>query len=33
MTRDDLFKINAGIVKGIIEGIAEHCPKSYILVI
>lgn len=33
MTRDDLFKINAGIVKGIIEGIAEYCPKSYILVI
>ena len=33
MTRDDLFKINAGIVKGIVEGISEHCPKSYILVI
>lgn len=33
MTRDDLFKINAGIVKGLIEGIAEYCPKSYILVI
>jgi len=33
MTRDDLFKINAGIVKGIVEGIAEFCPKSYILVI
>jgi malate/lactate dehydrogenase len=33
MTRDDLFKINAGIVKGLIEGIAQHCPKAYILVI
>ena len=33
MTRDDLFKINAGIVKGLIEGIAKHCPKAYILVI
>lgn len=33
MTRDDLFKINAGIVKGLIEGIAEHCPDAYILVI
>ncbi|KAM0719056.1 hypothetical protein Q7P37_004961 [Cladosporium fusiforme] len=33
MTRDDLFKINAGIVKGLIEGIAEHCPEAYILVI
>jgi len=33
MTRDDLFKINAGIVKGLIEGIAEYCPKAFILVI
>ena len=33
MTRDDLFKINAGIVKGLVEGIAEHCPEAYILVI
>jgi malate dehydrogenase len=33
MTRDDLFKINAGIVKGLIEGIAQHCPKAYVLVI
>lgn len=33
MTRDDLFKINAGIVKGLIEGIAEHSPKAFILVI
>jgi len=33
MTRDDLFKINAGIVKELVEGIAKYCPKSYILVI
>jgi len=33
MTRDDLFKINAGIVKGLIEGVAENCPDAYILVI
>ena len=33
MTRDDLFKINAGIVKGLIEGIAEHAPEAFILVI
>jgi malate dehydrogenase len=33
MTRDDLFKINAGIVKGLIEGIAENCPEAFILVI
>lgn len=33
MTRDDLFKINAGIVKGLIETIAEVAPKAYILII
>jgi len=33
MTRDDLFKINAGIVKGLVEGITQYCPKSYILII
>lgn len=33
MTRDDLFKINAGIVKGLIQGIADTCPKAFILII
>ena len=33
MTRDDLFKINAGIVQGLIEGVAKHCPKAYLLII
>ncbi|QSZ37856.1 hypothetical protein DSL72_008956 [Monilinia vaccinii-corymbosi] len=33
MTRDDLFNINAGIVKGLIEIIAEVAPKAYILII
>jgi malate dehydrogenase len=33
MTRDDLFKINAGIVQGLIEGVAEYCPKAFVLVI
>ena len=27
MTRDDLFKINAGIVKSLIEATGKHCPK------
>ena len=27
MTRDDLFKINAGIVKGLCTAIARHCPN------
>ncbi len=33
MTRDDLFKINAGIVQNIIEGIAQYAPKAFILII
>merc|ERR1719396_328769 len=33
MTRDDLFNINAGIVKTLISGVAEACPKACILVI
>ncbi|KAF8154119.1 L-malate dehydrogenase [Crassisporium funariophilum] len=33
MTRDDLFKINAGIVKELATGIANNCPKAFVLVI
>lgn len=33
MTRDDLFAINAGIVSGLIEGIADVCPKAMICII
>jgi len=33
MTRDDLFKINAGIVQGLIEAAAQYAPKAFILVI
>jgi malate dehydrogenase len=33
MTRDDLFKINAGIVRDLITSIAENAPKAYILII
>lgn len=33
MTRDDLFNINAGIVKGLIETAAEVAPNAFILVI
>jgi len=28
MTRDDLFKINAGIAKGLIESCAKFCPDA-----
>lgn len=33
MTRDDLFKINAGIVKTLAIACAKHCPKAFIAVI
>jgi len=33
MTRDDLFKINAGIVRDLMKGVAEHCPDAFVLVI
>lgn len=33
MTRDDLFKINAGIVKTLIEGITQYSPDAFVLVI
>lgn len=33
MTRDDLFKINAGIVQGLVQGIADNCPDAFILII
>ena len=33
MTRDDLFKINAGIVRDIVKGVAEYSPKAFVLVI
>lgn len=33
MTRDDLFKVNAGIVKGLIEAIARNSPKAVIALI
>ena len=33
MTRDDLFKINAGIVRDLVSGIAKFCPKAFVLVI
>merc|ERR1719433_2648555 len=28
MTRDDLFKTNAGIAKGIVEACAKFCPEA-----
>ncbi|KAL0952411.1 hypothetical protein HGRIS_006685 [Hohenbuehelia grisea] len=33
MTRDDLFKINAGIVRDLATGIAQTAPKAFVLVI
>ncbi|KAK2820014.1 hypothetical protein FQN49_007808, partial [Arthroderma sp. PD_2] len=33
MTRDDLFKFNASIVRDLTQGVAEHCPKAFVLII
>ncbi|VAH09602.1 unnamed protein product [Triticum turgidum subsp. durum] len=33
MTRDDLFNINAGIVKSLIEAVADNCPDAFIHII
>ncbi|KAG0262219.1 hypothetical protein BG011_000193 [Mortierella polycephala] len=33
MTRDDLFKINAGIIRDLAEGVARNCPNAFVLVI
>lgn len=33
MTRDDLFNINAGIVKTLCEGVAASCPDAIIAII
>ncbi|KAF9353969.1 hypothetical protein BGX26_008274 [Mortierella sp. AD094] len=33
MTRDDLFKINAGIVRDLAEGVVKNCPGAHVLVI
>jgi malate dehydrogenase len=30
MTRDDLFKINAGIVKGLMTAVGKHCPGAWV---
>ncbi|OAY28748.1 malate dehydrogenase, mitochondrial [Manihot esculenta] len=30
MTRDDLFNINAGIVKGLCDAIAKYCPNALV---
>jgi malate dehydrogenase len=33
MTRDDLFNTNAGIVKGLVEQCAIHCPEAVLAII
>ncbi|PKI63262.1 hypothetical protein CRG98_016447 [Punica granatum] len=30
MTRDDLFNINANIVKSLVEAVADNCPEAFI---
>lgn len=33
MTRDDLFNINANIVKSLVEAVADNCPDAFIHII
>jgi len=33
MTRDDLFKVNAGIIHGLISACGKHCPEAILNVI
>ncbi|KAK4341618.1 hypothetical protein RND71_040119 [Anisodus tanguticus] len=33
MTQDDLFNINANIVKGLVEAVADNCPDAFIHII
>lgn len=33
MTRDDLFNINAGIVRTLVQGVAEHSPDAIVAII
>jgi malate dehydrogenase len=33
MTRDDLFNINAGIVRTLVEGVARFCPRAWLAII
>lgn len=33
MTRDDLFNVNANIVKELAEAAAKACPKAHFLII
>merc|ERR1712031_103912 len=33
MTRDDLFKVNADIAKGIVEACAAYCPEAILALI
>ena len=33
MTRDDLFNVNASVVKKLTESIAKNCPKALVAII
>ena len=33
MTRDDLFNVNAEIIKSLADACVQHCPKAIILII
>ncbi|MCX8101170.1 MAG: malate dehydrogenase [Geminicoccaceae bacterium] len=33
MSRDDLIAVNAGVIKGVAEAIARHCPQAFVIVV
>lgn len=33
MTRDDLFNINANIVKTLVKAVADYCPNAFIHIV
>merc|ERR1711907_318788 len=33
MTRQDLFNVNAGLIKGFADAIAKHCPRAMVAVV
>ncbi|RDW81861.1 putative NAD-dependent malate dehydrogenase [Coleophoma cylindrospora] len=33
MTRDDLFKTNAGVIRDLVTGVATVCPNAFVLII
>jgi malate dehydrogenase len=33
MSRDDLLSVNAEVIKAVAQGVKEHCPKAFVIVV